>query len=73
MIKFITLETDGGEYELTARKDEDESYSMPSLSRKENGKELFFWDNPTYLVYTLMPILKGEKGFKEILNQVVIL
>ena len=56
---YITIETDSGDYKIKALLNNDGSYSMPSLEFiNSQTKEEEYWDNPEYLLNTLLPILK---------------
>lgn len=64
---YITTEisTDDGEFKLSVLTEINEDGSlkqiMPSFSSYIEGKLLFMWDHPKYMLDELYPYLKGER------------
>lgn len=59
MIKWTTISTDDGFCNLSALLERDVYFGV-SLNFNDSDRDI--WDNERYLVYELLPYLKGEVG-----------
>lgn len=59
---YTTIETDDGNYKLSALLKEDGSYTMTSLEVPKEVDNDLYWDNGDYLLYSVLPFLKKNKS-----------
>lgn len=71
ILKYITISTLDERYRISALIEEDK-YVMPSLECTIEGESQWCWDNEKFLIDNLVPILRGERGFKEVENDLPI-